>query len=230
MGVNLFFVVPVFASGKCFGNIALVKNSSYQLFGFALIEQVTASQYGTGKKEFFMKQELTVLVIVAALSLMTKGLAASDSTGMNTSKDMSSGDASFVREASSSGEAEVEFGRLLTEKAQSSDLKTYGQRLIDDHTQANEKLSRIASQKGLQVSTEPTMGERNELEKLSKLSGKDFDEAARKYAIRDHEKDIRKFTDATSALQDPELRQYAQQTLPVLQDHLRRAQELKLGS
>ncbi len=174
-----------------------------------------------------MKRQLSIATtILAALALAGVTSRAANET---TVGKIASSDISFVREASASGKEEVEFGRLLTEKATSQDLKDFGKKIMDDHSQANDKLSRIASQKGIELAAEPTLGERHELQKLEKLSGEKFDAAARDYAIKDHNADIKRFEAAQKNLQDPDLKQFVQQTLPVLQDHLRMAEQLKTG-
>src|SRR5690606_5955733 len=58
----------------------------------------------------------------------------------------------FVEEASAKGIAEIEVGRLALEKSTSQEVKTFAQRMIDDHTKANEKLAALASEKKLEVS------------------------------------------------------------------------------
>jgi len=46
---------------------------------------------------------------------------------------------------------EVEFGKLATEKAASPQVKQFGQRMIDDHSKANDELKGIACSQGIQV-------------------------------------------------------------------------------
>ena len=55
-------------------------------------------------------------------------------------------DATFMKEAAEGGMAEVALGQLAVEKASSSDVKTFGQRMVDDHSKANDELKQLASQ------------------------------------------------------------------------------------
>jgi putative membrane protein len=64
------------------------------------------------------------------------------------------------------------------------------------------------------------------LQHLSTLKGREFDAAFQKHAVEDHQKDIEKFKTAAAKAQDPELRSFAEKTLPVLQRHLEAAQNL----
>ncbi|MEJ0090933.1 MAG: DUF4142 domain-containing protein [Limisphaerales bacterium] len=59
------------------------------------------------------------------------------------------------------------------------------------------------------------------------LSGPQFDRAFISHMITGHEKAISKFETASANLQDPELKKYANKTLPTLRKHLEMAQELQ---
>ena len=174
-----------------------------------------------------MKRQLGITAAIATALALT-GLTARAANETTVGK-IASSDISFVREASASGKEEVELGRLLTEKATNQQLKDFGRKIMEDHSQANDKLARIASQKGIELASEPTLGERHELKNLEKLSGEKFDAAARDYAIKDHRADIKRFRDAQTKLQEGDLKQFVEQTLPVLEEHLRMADQLKPG-
>jgi len=64
---------------------------------------------------------------------------------------MSAADKKFVRDAAQGGMAEVELGKLATEKASSDDVKKFGQRMVDDHSKANEELKQVANSEGVQL-------------------------------------------------------------------------------
>jgi putative membrane protein len=62
---------------------------------------------------------------------------------------LSADDRKFVMEAAHGGMMEVRLGRLAADKASSSDVKQFGQRMVDDHSKANSELMALASQKGI---------------------------------------------------------------------------------
>ena len=56
-------------------------------------------------------------------------------------------------------------------------MRSYAQKMIDEHTRASEQLKSLADQQGIMVPTEPTAEQKAGFEKLSKLSGPAFDKA-----------------------------------------------------
>ena len=58
------------------------------------------------------------------------------------------------------------------------------------------------------------------MEDLNKKSGKDFDKAYINLMIDDHKKDVDKFKKGSTDLKDPDLKNFAAETLPVVQMHL----------
>jgi putative membrane protein len=72
-----------------------------------------------------------------------------------------------------------------------------------------------------------TMDDRQMAADWDSLSGAEFDRAFAKHMVEGHEKAIRKFEAASASLQDADLKEYADNTLPVLRDHLQMAQNLQ---
>jgi len=133
-------------------------------------------------------------------------------------------DQHFMKEAAEGGMAEVELGQLAADKASSPDVKEFGQRMVKDHSQANDQLKQIAMQKGVTLPTSPSAKDEMTKKKLSNLSGDAFDKAYMADMVKDHKKDIAAFQRESSSGQDPDVKQFASQTLPTLQDHLKQAQ------
>ncbi len=74
-----------------------------------------------------------------------------------TTGAVSAADQRFAREAAESGMAEVATSQLAMEKAANADVKTFAQRMIDDHTKANQELMQIAASKNITM-PQGTMG------------------------------------------------------------------------
>ena len=136
----------------------------------------------------------------------------------------------FVRETAQSGHAEVQLGKLMTDRAQNSGLKAFGQRLVEDHTKAKEELAAIASQKGLIVPSEMATEHRRLLEQVGRLSGLEFDRAAQHHAVQHHQTSIQRFEDALQKLRDDDLKAFVTKTLPVLREHLTIVHALQTGA
>lgn len=132
----------------------------------------------------------------------------------------------FVTEAAQGGMAEVELGRLATQKASNADVKQFGQRMVDDHSKANDQLKSAAAKSNLTVPTDMGAKHKAEMAKLSKLSGAAFDKAYMSHMVQDHKKDVAEFQKEANSGSDPNIKEFAQQTVPTLQEHLKQAQEV----
>jgi putative membrane protein len=172
----------------------------------------------------------TLIAAAAGLTLLLAPavtLAADDQTGGEQHGQLSRGDYKFLREAAEGGQAEVELGQLAKQKAVDPSVKSFGDRMITDHSKANDELKSLASQKGATLPATLSHSERSSLDRLQKATGKDFDKEYVSTMVKDHKKDVKDFEDASKDLKDPDLKAFASKTLPTLQEHLRMAQDLE---
>lgn len=132
----------------------------------------------------------------------------------------------FVKKAAGGGIAEVQLGKLAQTRAQDPRVKQFGQHMVDDHTKANEKLKATLSQEGLSVPTEMDPEARQSYDRLSKLSGTAFDKAYMQDMVEDHRKDLAEFQNAAKTERDPGIKKFAQDSLPMLQQHLKMAEQI----
>lgn len=131
----------------------------------------------------------------------------------------------FIKEAIEGNLAEVQVGRLAQQKGQSEGVKSFGQMLATDHGQANQKAIQVASQIGVAPPTEPNAKQKHVYDKLSKLSGDQFDRTFASEMVKDHKKDIKEFEKAAKTGSGP-APMFANETLPTLRKHLETAQAL----
>ncbi len=143
-----------------------------------------------------------------------------------TNGKLSMADHKFVKEAAQGGMAEVELGQLAQQKAASAEVKQFGQRMVDDHTKANDRLKELASSKGINLPDSPNAKQKALKERLSKLSGEQFDKAYMTNMLQDHKKDIAEFQSESNSGRDVDVKNFATQTLPTLRDHLKEAQSV----
>jgi putative membrane protein len=134
-------------------------------------------------------------------------------------------DKTFVREAATGGMAEVELSKIA-QKSENADVKRFAGRMIEDHTKANEQLTSTAA--GLGVDVPKTLDSEHERmrEKLQALHGKAFDEQYIHDMVEDHNKAVKLFQQEERSGHNTELKQFAQKTLPTLEDHQKMALEL----
>jgi putative membrane protein len=138
-------------------------------------------------------------------------------------------DRKFIEDAAEGGMMEVQVGQLAESKATDPSVKNFGETLVKDHTKANNELVQLANSKHVELPAGPSHGERRDIEKMGKLSGKDFDKKFVAMGVKDHEKDIKKFEKASGKVKDPELKAWIDKTLPTLREHLAMAQKLEKG-
>lgn len=136
-------------------------------------------------------------------------------------------DAKFVTEAASGGMAEVELGKLAKEKGQHVDVKAFGEMMVNDHSKANDELATLAQAKNITLPASLGTDALNLRDELSKRSPGDFDKSYIEDMVKDHEKDIKLFEDASKNLKDAELKAFVDKTLPTLRNHLNHAKSVK---
>jgi putative membrane protein len=135
-------------------------------------------------------------------------------------------DQKFVRDAAEGSMTEVELGKMAQQKASSDAVREFGKRMVEDHSKACDELKQAAAKVNIQVPTEPPKKARKMGEKLSKFSGMDFDRAYAKLMLKDHKKDVNDFNGEARNGNIPEVKQFAAQTLPKLQEHVKLAEQL----
>jgi putative membrane protein len=134
-------------------------------------------------------------------------------------------DQQFLKEAMHGDMAEVKIGQLAQQKGQSQEAKQFGEALQQDHGQNLQQAQSLAQQLNVQAPTGPNAKQTAMYNKLSKLSGAQFDRQFAKDMVQDHKKDIATFR--KHAKGQGEVAQFAQQTLPTLQKHLKMAQSIQ---
>jgi putative membrane protein len=151
-----------------------------------------------------------------------KAMTESDASGSK----LDAMDKHFIRKAGQGGLAEVELGKLASEKGQSDEVKKFGQRMVDDHSKANDQLKQLAESKGMTLPTDLSAKDKATKARLSKLSGEKFDRAYMNDMVQDHTKDVSEFKKASTSAKDPDVKSFASQTLPTLQGHLKDARSI----
>jgi putative membrane protein len=130
---------------------------------------------------------------------------------------------------------EIHMGKMAKEKSQSSDVQAYGDKLVKDHQDADDKVLKIAkddgitllapADQGMMAKMESSKGE-NKMADLSAKSGADFDRAFLKEMVADHKKDIAKMEKAQKSLTQADVKDLVTNVLPTLREHLAIAQKL----
>jgi putative membrane protein len=141
-------------------------------------------------------------------------------------------DKAFVKKAMQGSMAEIQLGQLAQQKASSDDVKQFGQKMVDDHTKLSDQMKPIASQLGVNPPTELSGKDKALQKKLEGLSGDAFDKAYMSAMVKDHQKDLNEFEQASTSAKSPQVQQAAQQGAQVIHEHLQLAQQVaeKVGA
>jgi len=169
-----------------------------------------------------MRQSVLAATVVLAFAA-APAIAAQKKHVATTPKAGS--DNTFVTKAAQGGMAEVELGKLAAEKASKDEVKKFGQRMVDDHSKANDELKTVAQQKNITLPTEISAKDKALVTRLTKLSGPAFDRAYMQAMLTDHRTDVNEFRVESKSGRDADVKAFAAKTLPTLEEHLRLAQD-----
>jgi len=121
-----------------------------------------------------------------------------------------------MNEAAEGGMMEVEGGRMASQNAKHADVKKFGERMVNDHSAANNELKSIAASKGVQL---PSSG---------KSPGKwKNDKDYMDMMVKDHEKDLAAFQAEASNGSDPDVKKFAHKTSKMIEKHLSMAKDIQ---
>ncbi|SRR6266566_9249382 len=121
---------------------------------------------------------------------------------------------------------EIAAGRLAQQKGNSAEIKSYGEKLVTDHTKADEQVMAAASKAGVKPNPsslsahdkEMMRTEKRKLDQMKRLSGSEFDKAFAQEMSRDHDQMISMLRDAKNHVSAP-MKELVDNTIPVLEEH-----------
>jgi putative membrane protein len=157
----------------------------------------------------------------ATMGVHTGAEAADQTDAMSSSSDRT-----FMQKAAQGGMAEVELGQLAQENGQSQEVKDFGKRMVDDHSKAGDQLKQVASQEGVTLPNDLSAKDKATKQRLSQLHGEAFDKAYMNDMVSDHREDVAEFKHESSSGRDPQVKEWATQTLPTLEGHLKMAEQV----
>jgi len=145
-------------------------------------------------------------------------------------KSLSKADQNMMREMAYSNLAEIETAKLAQSKSQNDQVKTYAQKMIDDHTKAQQELEQLAQAKGVTLPKEPDKKHQAAMKKMEALSGDKFDKQyMAQGGVKDHRDTHKLLTKAQKSATDPDLKAMVTKMTPVVDQHLNMAQEMQSG-
>jgi putative membrane protein len=152
--------------------------------------------------------------------VMTSGLVFAQSNKLNAT------DKQFLKMAADANMMEAHLGQMAEAQASEDTVKNFGKTLDQDHTKSYNQLQQVASKDGQSIPKGINVGQDKSVGQLMHMKGKSFDRSFVRHEIQDHQKAIAEFKREAKSGENPDLKSYAQQTLPVLENHLHQAQDL----
>jgi putative membrane protein len=129
-------------------------------------------------------------------------------------------DRDFIDKAGRAGLAEVQLSLAAEQRLANPELKGFAVRMQTDHGKANAELVNIAKAKGVLPPSEPDDAHRELRTKLGQLTGNELERRYVECMLKDHEEAVALFENQVARGQDPDLKKFAQDTLPTVRHHL----------
>ncbi|HVU34013.1 MAG TPA: DUF4142 domain-containing protein [Opitutaceae bacterium] len=150
----------------------------------------------------------------------------SDMSNSNSSHaKLSWSDRHFINKVAESNQQEIQIAQLAQDRASNPDVQNFAQKVLQDHQKMGQDLQNLAQQENIQLKTNNK--ESHAYKKLASASGNDFDTQFVKHMVSDHKNDVKEFKDRADDTKNPELKSFAQNAIPTLQEHLQMAQNLQ---
>jgi putative membrane protein len=143
-----------------------------------------------------------------------------DSSGAPGDSAQQMKDKMFLRDAAQGGLAEVELGKLASQKGSSEEVQAFGKRMVEDHTKLNEQLAQLADTIGARLPKKMGKDQQAEYDKLSALSGEEFDKEYITFMVKDHHMDLREFRMEGSTTHDADLKAAVDEGAGVIREHM----------
>ncbi len=136
-------------------------------------------------------------------------------------------DSSFMKDAAEAGHAEINAANLALQKGVSADVKSFAQKMLDDHKKAASELETLAASKDVKLPADASMMQKGKAKILEQRDGTSFDHHYAENQVSAHKDAVKLFEKASKDAKDPEVKAWAAKTLPTLQHHLQEAQALE---
>jgi len=154
------------------------------------------------------------IAVASCLGLLTAGAA----LAQNLSKD----DQRYLTTMAQANVNEVAAGNIAVQKATSPEVKSFAQKMVDDHTKGLQEVQQVAQAKNVTLPSEPDAKHKKMADKLNALSGQEFDKAYIENAgVKDHKAAHKLVTDAQQKAKDPDIKALAAKLQPTIDQHMK---------
>jgi putative membrane protein len=134
----------------------------------------------------------------------------------------------FAQKVAMSDMYEVQAGKIANQKGQSPQVKGFGQMMVEAHSKTTDDLKSIVANEKLKVDLPTKLDSKHQtlIDNLTAASDADFDKTYAKQQVDGHEDAVKLFESYAKDGDNASLKQFAQKTLPIIQEHLTEAKKL----
>ncbi|MCK1968006.1 DUF4142 domain-containing protein [Franconibacter sp. IITDAS19] len=189
------------------------------------------------QKNKTLKGLLAVSAVVAMFStagVQAQATSAAQNSAAGQSESsakLSAGDEKALKDMAQANINEIAAAKIALSKAQSSDVKAFAQKMVDDHGAALTKVQTVAQQKGVTLPTQPDASHKAMAAQLEKQSGDAFNKMYMENAgTKDHQMVLSTLKRDAGSIKDSDVKALADAHTPVVEQHLQSAQQMSMHS
>lgn len=140
---------------------------------------------------------------------------------------VSEADSTFAMAAANSDMTEIQSSQIALQKARRPAVRQFAQMMIDEHTRSTQRLMTIAQGKNIVLPTALDAQHQQMVDQLNPVpAGPRFDREYLRMQVMSHQQTLATMQQYAANGTDPELKQFASDMVPVVQNHLQMAQRL----
>ncbi len=133
----------------------------------------------------------------------------------------------FVDQATMGNMFEIQSSRLARQRSQDPEVRDFAERMISDHTELGGRLQGIVRDIGATMPEQLNQEHRQRIEQLERASGDEFERLYMREQVEAHETATRLYEQYARRGQNEPLTSLAEETLPILEGHLRSARQIQ---
>ena len=147
------------------------------------------------------------------------GQMCNGASGASGKASFSAKDKMFLKNSAEGNMAEIKLAQLALTKSSNDEVKTFAQKMVDDHTKLQETMKPFAEQAGVTPPANLNAKDQALDKRLSALSGDTFDKQYVAAMVKDHHKDLSDFKMEVSSTKNAQLKDAVSQGEQVIQEH-----------
>ena len=169
----------------------------------------------------FQSKPLSAIAMLAAAGLSLSALAhAQDATQPQPMSLDQMHSASILAQVHHINQKEIKVAQLALDKSQSTEVKTYAQRMITDHTSADTQVVNLAKSENIPLKDfQPAEFEEAQMDQLKSLNGNAFDVAYLDVMRTGHKMALQDLKLASTSTKDAKVKSLLTKIMPTVQEH-----------